>query len=318
MEHSRSLGEKERQAKPDMFYSGILTEPTRKDVDMREAASLRQQRRMKQAVQFNHKDSADLLPLDGLKKLGTSKDTRGSDNERVGVVRDSMLQNHLILKPELGRTRRRCTKLPGSAYVYGLALHGRDGGVPEAIGHWQVMIPSAPKEEEKPKNFITMNYKGIKSGLTTAKEHHLYRQAHEIRIQEQDYKRFPKDPPRLPDAMTYGMPNRPSTPIVDLLQHKFKDLWVQEQQNTYSVHEEAKKLRKKRHGKKAHDTFAVMIRRHQIPAKLDPPWHLPRFGKIAAHLDTFPTRIDRVNAFKAQEREAPVRHGNLVKGIYTH
>ncbi|NXC43742.1 NRIP3 protein, partial [Penelope pileata] len=59
-----------------MFYSGILTEPARKDVEIREAASLRQQRRMKQAVQFIHKDSADLLPLDGLKKLGTSKDTQ--------------------------------------------------------------------------------------------------------------------------------------------------------------------------------------------------------------------------------------------------
>ncbi|XP_069713701.1 nuclear receptor-interacting protein 3 isoform X1 [Phaenicophaeus curvirostris] len=59
-----------------MFYSGILTEPTRKEVEIREAASLRQQRRMKQAVQFIHKDSADLLPLDGLKKLGTSKDTQ--------------------------------------------------------------------------------------------------------------------------------------------------------------------------------------------------------------------------------------------------
>lgn len=58
-----------------MFYSGILTEPSRKEVEIREAASLRQQRRMKQAVQFIHKDSADLLPLDGLKKLGTSKDT---------------------------------------------------------------------------------------------------------------------------------------------------------------------------------------------------------------------------------------------------
>ncbi|XP_074855027.1 nuclear receptor-interacting protein 3 [Carettochelys insculpta] len=59
-----------------MFYSGILTEPSRKEVEMREAASLRQQRRMKQAVQFIHKDSADLLPLDGLKRLGTSKDTQ--------------------------------------------------------------------------------------------------------------------------------------------------------------------------------------------------------------------------------------------------
>ncbi|XP_068116302.1 nuclear receptor-interacting protein 3 isoform X2 [Hyperolius riggenbachi] len=61
-----------------MFYSGILTDGSggRKDADLREAASLRQQRRIKQSVQFIHKDSADLLPLDGLKKLGTSKDTQ--------------------------------------------------------------------------------------------------------------------------------------------------------------------------------------------------------------------------------------------------
>ncbi|XP_018426648.1 PREDICTED: nuclear receptor-interacting protein 3 [Nanorana parkeri] len=61
-----------------MFYSGIMTEGSggRKDADLREAASLRQQRKMKQSVQFIHKDSADLLPLDGLKKLGTSKDTQ--------------------------------------------------------------------------------------------------------------------------------------------------------------------------------------------------------------------------------------------------
>lgn len=43
-------------------------------MDIREAAVLRQQRRIKQAIQFLHKDSADLLPLDGLNKLGTSKE----------------------------------------------------------------------------------------------------------------------------------------------------------------------------------------------------------------------------------------------------
>ncbi|XP_028915145.1 nuclear receptor-interacting protein 3 [Ornithorhynchus anatinus] len=94
-----------------MLYSGLLTEGGRQELEAREAASLRQrqrqhqhqqlqrqqlqqlqgqqqgqqqqqlqqhgqQRRMKQAVQFLHKDSADLLPLDGLKKLGTSKDTQ--------------------------------------------------------------------------------------------------------------------------------------------------------------------------------------------------------------------------------------------------
>ncbi|XP_038620751.1 nuclear receptor-interacting protein 3 [Tachyglossus aculeatus] len=93
-----------------MLYSGLLSEGGRAEVEAREAASLRQrqrqqqlqqlqqlqqrqqvqqqqqqvqqqqqqlqQRRLKQAVQFLHKDSADLLPLDGLKKLGSSKDTQ--------------------------------------------------------------------------------------------------------------------------------------------------------------------------------------------------------------------------------------------------
>ena len=43
-------------------------------MEIREAAALRQQRRIKQTIQFLHKDSADLLPLDGLNKLGTSKE----------------------------------------------------------------------------------------------------------------------------------------------------------------------------------------------------------------------------------------------------
>ncbi|KAM9352306.1 nuclear receptor-interacting protein 3-like [Symphorus nematophorus] len=54
------------------MFTGMRTE-TRGDSGVLDAAALRQQRRLKQAIQFLHKDSADLLPLDGLKKLGTSK-----------------------------------------------------------------------------------------------------------------------------------------------------------------------------------------------------------------------------------------------------
>lgn len=35
---------------------------------------LQERRHLKQVTQFVHKDSADLLPLDGMKRLGTSKD----------------------------------------------------------------------------------------------------------------------------------------------------------------------------------------------------------------------------------------------------
>ncbi|EMP39693.1 Nuclear receptor-interacting protein 2 [Chelonia mydas] len=44
------------------------------EVELQDKAILQQKRRLKQATQFVHKDSADLLPLDGLKRLGTSKD----------------------------------------------------------------------------------------------------------------------------------------------------------------------------------------------------------------------------------------------------
>ncbi|XP_040451754.1 nuclear receptor-interacting protein 2 isoform X3 [Falco naumanni] len=44
------------------------------EVELRNKAILQQKRRLKQATQFVHKDSADLLPLDGLTRLGTSKD----------------------------------------------------------------------------------------------------------------------------------------------------------------------------------------------------------------------------------------------------
>ncbi|KAL6473668.1 hypothetical protein MHYP_G00172290 [Metynnis hypsauchen] len=51
-----------------------MSESKKSEVGLRDKAILHQQRRLKQATQFTHKDSADLLPLDGLKRLGTSKD----------------------------------------------------------------------------------------------------------------------------------------------------------------------------------------------------------------------------------------------------
>ena len=51
-----------------------MSESKKGELAIRDKALQHQQRRLKQATQFTHKDSADLLPLDGLKRLGTSKD----------------------------------------------------------------------------------------------------------------------------------------------------------------------------------------------------------------------------------------------------
>ncbi|NXY88875.1 NRIP2 protein, partial [Alcedo cyanopectus] len=60
------------------------------ELELRNKALLQQKRRLKQATQFVHKDSADLLPLDGLTRLGTSKDLQPHS-----VVQRRLLEGNL-------------------------------------------------------------------------------------------------------------------------------------------------------------------------------------------------------------------------------
>uniref|UniRef100_A0A8C3MNA7 Uncharacterized protein n=1 Tax=Geospiza parvula TaxID=87175 RepID=A0A8C3MNA7_GEOPR len=60
------------------------------EMELRNKAILQQKRRLKQATQFVHKDSADLLPLDGLTRLGTSKDLQPHS-----VVQRRLLEGNL-------------------------------------------------------------------------------------------------------------------------------------------------------------------------------------------------------------------------------
>ncbi|XP_069018932.1 nuclear receptor-interacting protein 3-like [Embiotoca jacksoni] len=71
------------------MFTGVRTE-NRGESGVLDAAAVRQQRRLKQAIQFLHKDSADLLPLDGLKKLGTSK-----QGQPHNILQKRMLESKL-------------------------------------------------------------------------------------------------------------------------------------------------------------------------------------------------------------------------------
>ncbi|XP_007527941.1 cilia- and flagella-associated protein 77 [Erinaceus europaeus] len=240
----------------------------------------------------------------------------GMENERLGVLRDSMFQNPLIVKAELGKPRERSCSLPGIDFNYGLYIRGLDGGVPEAIGHWNVLKPQRTLPQELAPNYIAMNRRAVKAGLVTARENFLYRKLSDIRINVQDDRRTKKEPPSLPPNMTFGIRARPSTPFFDLLRHQYQQLWVQEQK----TNQKATKLDKKHKTVlgKLYETRSSQLRKYKPPVKLDAPWHLPHFQKVAAHLDTFPTEADRQRAFKAQREECAVRQGTLRMGNYTH
>ncbi|XP_017651662.1 nuclear receptor-interacting protein 2 isoform X2 [Nannospalax galili] len=75
---------------------------------LQDRAHLSQQRRLKQATQFLHKDSADLLPLDSLKRLGTSKD----------------LQPHSVIQRRLVEGNQ--SQLQGETPLVQALIHGHD------------------------------------------------------------------------------------------------------------------------------------------------------------------------------------------------
>ncbi|NXH18173.1 NRIP2 protein, partial [Bucco capensis] len=77
------------------------------EVELRNKALLQQKRRLKQATQFVHKDSADLLPLDSLTRLGTSKDLQPHS-----VVQRRLLQGNLSKLRGESRPQPACLPSP--------------------------------------------------------------------------------------------------------------------------------------------------------------------------------------------------------------
>ncbi|KAM9218032.1 cilia- and flagella-associated protein 77 [Leptosomus discolor] len=218
----------------------------------------------------------------------------GSENERLGVARNSMLRNPLILKAEVGKPQRNCYTLPGFDFSYGLYIHRTDGGVPEAIGHWNTIKPRPALVQEMPRDFITMNRGALKAGYTTAREFNLYYKAKDIRRKDGDYSYFKRCPSKAPADLTYGITARPCTPFFDLLQHKYKELWMEEQRALTAAQRAEKKKKYK-----ARETRTTFLRKHPLPAKEESFWHLPHLEKVGPHLSTFPDRDARKKAFSA-------------------
>ncbi|XP_054246600.1 nuclear receptor-interacting protein 2 [Indicator indicator] len=82
------LGQGDQEEKQSEGTSDM--EPQECEVELMNKAILQQKRRLKQATQFVHKDSADLLPLDSLTRLGTSKDLQPHS-----VVQRRLLEGNL-------------------------------------------------------------------------------------------------------------------------------------------------------------------------------------------------------------------------------
>uniref|UniRef100_A0A8C9JEN3 Cilia and flagella associated protein 77 n=1 Tax=Panthera tigris altaica TaxID=74533 RepID=A0A8C9JEN3_PANTA len=237
-----------------------------------------------------------------------------------GFFRPTVVAIVWAFPAELGKPRERSCTLPGIDFNYGLYVRGLDGGVPEALGHWNVFRQQPTCPHELTRNYIAMNRGAVKAGLVTARENFLYRQLNDIRISDQDDRHIKKEMPSLPPNMTFGVVARPSTPFFDLLQHRYQQLWVQEQKAT----QKAIKLEKKHKVilGKLYETRSSQLRKYKPPVKLDALWHMPQFQKVRRMPLTLetqnPKQADRQRAIKAHQEEHAVRQGTLRMGNYTH
>ncbi|XP_059367191.1 nuclear receptor-interacting protein 2 [Carassius carassius] len=107
----------------------------KKELEMRDKAIMHQQRRLKQATQFMHKDSADLLPLDGLKRLGTSKDLQPH----------SIVQRRL-LEGNIPRLRGEARDVP--SHICSPLADSKEGGEPEERS--ESTVDDSTEEKESP------------------------------------------------------------------------------------------------------------------------------------------------------------------------
>ncbi|XP_070690575.1 cilia- and flagella-associated protein 77 [Pempheris klunzingeri] len=238
---------------------------------------------------------------------------------RVGVVRDSMLTNPLLIKAPLGQTRSRGLLGPGPDFTFGTSSSVRDGGVAEAVSSWRVQPrrgDSAPHWPLAP-DFVSLNRDAVKSGLVTSKELSQYRaQVAGARSRNPGPKQQEGRASRRPVVpdITFGVTTRAPSPLSDLLSHQYARDWLTEQLSRNQT-SNLKQLHRIKPGC-IPDTRTSLLRRSRPLPVTQTPFKLPRFTQVPAALDTFRDQEARLRAFRARQSDSVSRRG--VQGLGTY
>ncbi|GFO31058.1 cilia- and flagella-associated protein 77 [Plakobranchus ocellatus] len=240
----------------------------------------------------------------------------------LGDKRATMLQNELHLRDRVGHVKTRGFDLPGKGFAYGLPYDRREFTAANALQGWNgtyLTKGGATKTKSATeRDFMYLNRAAIAGGLVKAPENSDYRATHDARRLPFDKREMASKmrSRRLPPTMVFGIPSRPSTPIFDLLEHKYQDRWVKERQNQLSAKRSAE-IKGSRNHNMIYETRASLLRTYQNPVDPAPLWQLPRFTKSAKpHLQTFRKDSAKASAFKHLETDKIGRQGDFGTGIY--
>uniref|UniRef100_A0A8C6TDL0 Cilia- and flagella-associated protein 77 n=1 Tax=Neogobius melanostomus TaxID=47308 RepID=A0A8C6TDL0_9GOBI len=189
-------------------------------------------------------------------------------------------------------------------------------GVASRRGHSASVVP--------PVDYVTLNRSAVKAGVVTAKEQSQYRAQRLPRVQPITRQQQSDQPTTaqgrrvlVPDV-SFGLVNRPDSPLGLLLAHEYSQRWIQEQLKRDEM--ENRRLSDARVKLRTiTDTRTSVLRKtHSLPTETPQNQILPRtsrYSQVGPALDTFRDAQSRTRALKALEREAPSRRGQG-HGVY--
>ncbi|XP_037535911.1 cilia- and flagella-associated protein 77 [Nematolebias whitei] len=232
---------------------------------------------------------------------------------RLGVVRESMLKNPLLIKAPLGKARTRGLAVPGPDFTFGTSSSSlRNGDVSQLLSSWSVQ--SRSEDSTQRPDFVTLNRNAVRSGVATAKDLNQYRsQVGGATVQSQALEghggRASRPPLALPD-ITFGVTNRATSPIADLLSYQYARCWFEEQsRNQTSNQNQRIKL-----GHIAETRTSLLRKSRRCLPVLQTRFDLPQFTQVAPALDTFRDPETRQRALRAYRSNSGIQKGHQAQG----
>ncbi|CAH8499501.1 unnamed protein product [Heterobilharzia americana] len=163
-------------------------------------------------------------------KLECSRGWQNTATNLLGEKRSSMCKNVLHQRSILGRSNTYCIITPPATFAYGIK-NVKNCGVPDALC-WSDDTNIRRKSKDHmylTRDFIALNCDSVRHGVTTSREMTHFRALHD-RLRRKQAKSKPRsESPKPYLEITHGVPNKASTPIEEIISHKYQKDWIDTQ-----------------------------------------------------------------------------------------
>lgn len=254
---------------------------------------------------------------------------------RLGQYRESMATNPLLRKASLGKPMQRGFDLPGENFIYGRPNHCIDGGAQEAMQYCVLDYKKqcdeanskANRKNVRRVNFVKRNRFAVQQGLVNAREQACASKnlTEAYLIKPPTKVRYTSAPVSgsLPPDMTFGISTRPSTPVFELLEHRYQTKWLQSQQKRQLQTDECAKntaagkiKNTQANFQKACKMFAQRCPDHHNSKQYKKDWQMTKWATIGPHLHTFRSPKVRERSMATHNASKNSRRGVFGHGIY--